>query len=220
MTLAEREVAAFRREGFVLPRQPMAPGLVARLAALVAGRAAADADGTEADGIGAPPVPGDPIATWAGEACLADLVAPLLGSPPWLWRYSVVARGAASTPWRPAGAAWSDCPAGAVFVRVALDAVDRGNGCLRLLPRPHERLVREIRNARQRRALALPPDRIDPAITVEAVRQSGELTLYDVETFQCEPENPSDRARAAVVFHYAAAGAAGHPAAVRRSTGH
>ena len=218
MTLAEPEVAAFRREGFVLPRWSMAPWLVARLAALVAVRVAADPDRTDPDGTGATPVPDDPFAACARDAGLADLVVPLLESSAWLWRYVVAPRGAASTWWRSASAACPDCPAGVVCVRVALDAVDGGNGCLRLLPRAHERLVREIRNARHRRELALPSDRIDPAITVEAVRQPGGLTLYDIAIFHCEPENRSDRPRAAVIFYYAAA-PAGHSMAVPGATG-
>lgn len=203
--LAAHEIAAFRRDGLVLPRCSIAASLVARLAALVSG-----------GGRDAPRTPDDAIIAWARDARLAELVAPLLGSTVRLWRCTALSSAASTaTPWRPDSTAWPDGPSAVVSVRVALDAADRDNGCVRLLPRSHERLVREIRNARHRRDLALPPDHVDRAIVVDAVRRSGELTLYDAQTLYCEPENRSARPRAAVTFHYVPAESGAEMGAVR-----
>ncbi|HUA55534.1 MAG TPA: phytanoyl-CoA dioxygenase family protein [Candidatus Sulfotelmatobacter sp.] len=208
--LARLEVAAFRRDGFVLPRGSIAPTRVARLAALAADReASAGSCAADVGACAGAPPPADPVAAWARDAGLAELVAPLLGSRGRLWRYAVLfvsPHAPPWVPWRQGGEAGPRRPSGIVSVRVALDAADPDNGCMRLLPRSHERLVREIRNAGDRRRLALPPDGVDRAITVAAVCQPGALTLYDVDTFHCEPANRSGRPRAAVAFHYVPAG--------------
>jgi len=200
--LARLEVAAFRQDGFVLPRGSIAPTMVAQLAAIAADPVASA--GLCATDVGAD----DPVVAWARDAGLAELVAPLLGSRGRLWRYAVLFGSSHAPPWVPwrQGEAGLWRPSGIVSVRVALDAADPDNGCMRLLPRSHERLVREIRNARDRRRLALPPDGVDRAITVAAVCRSGALTLYDADTFHCEPANRSGRPRTAVAFHYVPAG--------------
>jgi hypothetical protein len=206
--LTEHEAAAFRRDGLVLPRRTLEPALAARLfaAAEVAVRDAGPALAAccEIVGSGGADASEHPLVSCARAIRLDGLIEPLVGLGSLLWGCALwfaAQPDAAVVAWHQ-----DDAPIGTVTVRIALDRVDRDNGCTRLLPRSHERLVREIRNARDRRHLALQPDGIDPAIVVEAVRERGGLTLYDGQTFRCEPANRSGRHRAAVVFRYAPAG--------------
>jgi hypothetical protein len=209
--LGARAIAVFRRDGLLLVRGALAPAVAADLDAAV-GLMLRDA-GPEATAwyeiadMGAA-ADAHLLAACARTARLEALVEPLVGPGGAMWSGALVfasERGAAAATWRQDGAAWPPHRIETVSVRVALDRVDRDNGCPRLLPRSHERLVREIRNARDPRRLALPLDRIDPTIVVEAVRDRGEITLYDGRTFRCEPPNRSGRRRAAVVFRYAPA---------------
>jgi hypothetical protein len=203
--LSADEVAAFRRDGFVLPRFQLAPAQIARLIAL-------------ADRLGGAPSVGsssrrdDPLLVCAAELRLSGLIAPLIGPDSVLDACVVrhaVESGGEAVPWHQDGADGSIGARASLAIRVALDGVDRANGCMRLLPRAHERLVREIRNARDRRRVELAPERIDEALAVHAVRAPGELTLYDPDTFYCEPTNRSDRRRAALMLRFLPARAIG-----------
>jgi len=203
--LSEHERVAFRRDGMVLPGRAIAPLNLARLAA--AAEAAARAGGDRNPHCGG----GDSAAALragARDPDLLDLIEPLIGPDIVLWRSELVHLADHATdgvPWHLDGADWPLRPLETLSVRIALDRVDRATGCMRLLPRPHERLVREIRAARDRRSLALAPAAIDPDLAVDAVRDPGAITLYDVGTFYCELPNRSARRRAAVVYRFIAA---------------
>ncbi|MBI3513801.1 MAG: phytanoyl-CoA dioxygenase family protein [Proteobacteria bacterium] len=213
-TLSGAERAAFQRDGFVLPQLTVGAHHVVAMAAATAvlvrtaGPAAAgriDDPHRAATGLD-----GNPFRACAADPSLHELIAPLLGSVGVLWRSVLLHAAEAAAPdggWRAADAAWVPRPRVALAVRIALDRADRGNGCLRLLPRPHERLVRALRNTRARSGLAVASHEVDDAIVVEAVRDPGALTLYDIATLTCEPANRSGRPRAAVVFHYVPADA-------------
>ena len=200
-TLSAAERAAFARDGFVLPRAVVGPSPVAALTAALATMA--------------PVARLDDPASAPWRACaeapaLRTLIAPLLGAEAVPWRCVLRHAGEPDTEppgWRSDDSAWPARPGAVVAVRLALDRADRANGCLLLLPRSHERLVRALRNARVGAAVALAPDAVDPAITVAAVRDPGMLTLYDPGTLVCAPANPSGRRRAAVVFYYLSASA-------------
>ncbi len=203
-------VTAFLRDGFVLPRGALEPAVVARLVAAAEAVASnlGDAGGARVDVAWTPTADParDPVVAAAEAARLVALIAPLIGREGVLSSYSLLfaAQAADAVPWRADTVAVPSCGPGTVSVRVALTRADRDNGCMRLLPRSHERLVRAIRNARDRGDLALPPDGIDRAIVVDAVRNPGEMTLYAAETLHCEPANPTGRPRAAIVFRYRA----------------
>ncbi len=202
--LTEAEIAAFRRDGLVLPRAGLAAFRLAELGAIVEAAMRSDAPaGTEDVALRA----------WAHRVTLSTVVEPLLGPDAVLWDAALrdgAARDAADGSWHQDAA--DRAPASpahdGVSVRVALDSVDRATGWLRLLPRPHERLVRELRNARDRAAMVLPADAVDPAIVVVAIRAAGELVLHDRRTLYSEPASRTGRRRAAVVFRYRAAAAA------------
>jgi hypothetical protein len=205
MRLSEQEQAAFRRDGMALPGRAIESSSLARLAA--AAEAAARAGRCRDPHCG-----GDGVAAalraGARDPDLLGLIEPLIGPDIVLWRSELVhlsVPAADAVPWHLDGADWPLRPLETVSARIALDRVDRANGCMRLLPRPHERLVREIRAARDRGALRLAPDGIDPAIAVDAVRDPGGVTLYDVGTFYCEPATSSPRRRGAVVYRFMAA---------------
>jgi hypothetical protein len=189
--LSAADCAAFRRDGFVLPG--VAVGRVA-VAALGAAVGAARSDATVAAAL---PACADDV-----RAAIARLIGPLIGAD------AVLAPGVVLPADAPAGwrAARATAPDGAVLVvRLALERADRTTGCLRLLPRPHERLVRALRNAPPgaagRAGLVLAADAVDAAIAVAAVRDPGMLTLYDPDTLVCEPADRPGPRRAAVVFH-------------------
>jgi hypothetical protein len=205
MTLSGPEHDAFRRDGLALPAYAIGPSDLARLAAAAA--AAMRAGCRRDPHCGA----GDAAAVLRAGACapgLLGLIAPLIGPDIVLWRCELVHLSDSAgdaVPWHVDGTDWPLRPLETLSVRIALDRVDRASGCMRLLPRPHERLVREIRAARDRRALALAPDLVDPAIVVAAVRDPGGITLHDVDTFYCEPANRAGHRRAAIVYRFMAA---------------
>jgi len=203
--LSGHAAAAFRRDGMLLPDRTLSPP---RLAHLTAAAEAAARAGRCRD----PHCGDDAVAAalraGACDRALLDLIEPLIGPDIVLWRSELMhlsERADDPVPWHLDGADWPLRPLETLSVRIALDRVDRASGCMRLLPRSHERLVREIRSARDHGALTLAPAAIDPAITVDAVRDRGGLTLHDVGTFYCEPANPSARRRAAVVYRFTAA---------------
>jgi hypothetical protein len=205
MLLSEHERAAFRRDGMVLPGRAIAPIGLARLAA--AAEAAARAGGGSDRHCGGGDVAAA-LRAGARDPDLLDLIEPLIGPDIVLWRSELLHladHAADGVPWHLDGADWPLRPLETLSVRIALDRADRANGCMRLLPRPHERLVREIRAARDRCSVALPPDAIDPDLAVDAVREPGAITLYDVDTFYCEPPNRSAHRRAALVYRFIAA---------------
>jgi hypothetical protein len=188
--LTVEEIGAFRRDGFVLPRYRLEPSGLAGLISAVDGIAVPHAlDPHEGDNAAATSILGCAL-----DEALHGMAESLLGSRSVLWRSELLHRAPGGVPWhQDAG------PPESLSVRVALDRVDRG---MRLLPRGHERLVREVRNARDRLDLALAPEAVDPAIAVEAVRAPGELILYDGRTLYCEPPNRSGGRPAAIVFRY------------------
>jgi Phytanoyl-CoA dioxygenase (PhyH) len=204
-SLSAHELEAFRRDGFVLPRFTLAPRPLTRLIQAVAARPMPPPLDPHAGGVAAAAV-----LDCALDVGLLDLVEPLLGLDIVLGRSAflhVDSAGAGAVPWRQDGTAGPIDAREILSVRLALDRVDGADGCMRLLPRPHERLVRALRNARDRGVLGLAPDAIDAAIAVDAVRAPGEVTLYDGRTLYCEPANRSGRRRAAIVFRYGPAAA-------------
>jgi hypothetical protein len=199
--LTAEEIGAFRRDGFVLPRCRLAPSLLAGLLRAVDGIAVPDAiNPHEGGGRAAAAILGCAL-----DEALLGMVELVLGSGVRLWRSEVLQRAPSSAvPWHQDGG-----PSESLSMRVALDHVSRAAGGMRLLPRGHERLVREVRNARDRFQLALAPEAVDPAITVAGPREPGAIVLYDGRTLYCEPPNQSGRRCAAIVFRYRPRDAAG-----------
>lgn len=213
--LAEAEIAAYRRHGYVVPafRLPEA-----RIDALrdELDRVIADNPGVRPEKLisihlenGAEGVKGaHAFLDLAMDPDILDLVEGAIGPDIALWGCHMFCKAAGDgleTPWHQDGHYWPIRPLATCTVWVALERSDAENGCLRVVPGSHEGGVLHD-HMKEEGDLAL-SDRIeaqafDEADAVDVVLEPGQMSLHDVFMIHGSAANRSPRRRAGLAIRY------------------
>jgi len=213
--LAQDEVAAYRRDGYVVPRHRVPAARLARmrddLDRLIAanperrpehlvlrwggGTAARPADAAFLEHARAPDV--------------LDAVECLLGPDIVLWGSHMFCKPPGDglvVPWHQDGQYWPIRPLATCTVWIALDASDRANGCLRVLPGSHRTRSLFHHRLEERPDWAInqqvAPEHLDEAAAVDVELEPGQMSIHDVYLIHGSGANRSQRRRAGFASRY------------------
>lgn len=212
------ERTLYERDGQLTPNWRLPDDLLHRmqdaLARLVAAAAPARPDFIPLPHV--PPADGNPervalareFFEFVTHPLLLDLVEPLLGPDIILWASAVFCKPATTgleVPWHQDGQYWPIRPRATVTAWIALDQVDAGNGCMRVIPGSH-RLGEFSHAVSDREDLVLNNVLDDPRIDLKTARdivlQPGEVSLHDVDIVHGSQPNTSGRRRAGFAIRY------------------
>ncbi|MEM8753257.1 MAG: phytanoyl-CoA dioxygenase family protein [Pseudomonadota bacterium] len=213
--LTEAEIAAYRREGYVVPAFRLDEARVAALRDAL-DRVIAANPGVRPEKLisvhlenGSEGVKGaKAFLDLAMDADILDLVDGAIGPDFALWGCHMFCKTAGDgleTPWHQDGHYWPIRPLATCTVWVALERSDAENGCLRVAPRSHRNGVLHP-HLREEGDLAL-ADRIeagafDEADAVDIVLEPGQMSLHDVHLIHGSAANRSTRRRAGLAIRY------------------
>ena len=219
--LHDDEVAHYRREGWVVPRFRLPPARVAAMVEaletllrqnpgvrpekLVSAHIEGNTTGDNGEGVRGSRA----FLDLARDPQIVELVSGVLGEDVILWGCHVFCKPAAEgyeTPWHQDGHYWPIRPLATCTVWVALEASDRGNGCLRVIPgshaartlHPHLHEDRTDLTLQQRMAAGS----FDEATAVDVELQPGEMSLHDIYMIHGARPNTSSRRRTGVALRY------------------
>lgn len=140
---------------------------------------------------------------------VVELVSGVIGDDVVLWGCHVFCKppeGGYETPWHQDGHYWPIRPLATCTVWVALEASDKGNGCLRVIPGSHRdrQLHDHLHEDRSDLTLQqrLAPGTFDEATAVDIELQPGEMSLHDVYMIHGARANTSQRRRTGVALRY------------------
>jgi len=208
--LSEAELAAYHRDGFVIPKYRLPADKVALLQRLAQALVDNNPDFTNSP-MTAPHVPGSgsqklksspewmEVATYPD---LLDIAEQIMGPDIILWGTTLFykkARKGLETPWHQDHRHYPISPMATTTIWIAVTECTTANGCLRLIPGSHkvgepmehhitDDLTRFIQSS-------IPPDRIDESRAVDAVLQPGELVIFDAPIIHGASPNSGETAR-------------------------
>lgn len=216
--LSGDEIAAYQRDGQVTPHWSLPPSLLADMQSALARLLALYPD-RRPDFIPLPHVPAahasdaqlelaEAFFQFVGNPALLDLVAALIGPDIVMWASALFCKPAATgleVPWHQDGQYWPIRPRATVTLWIALDDVDRGNGCMKVIPGSH-RMGEFSHEVSEREDLVLNNVLNDPRIDLNNVRdivlRAGQLSCHDVGIVHGSQPNTSGRRRAGFAVRY------------------
>jgi hypothetical protein len=213
--LGDDEVTAYRRNGQITPRWRLPPALLARMQEALSRLIAARPD-VKPDFIPLPHFPWSPDAVplareffeYCTHPALLDLVEQLIGPDIILWTSAVFCKPPGTgleVPWHQDGQYWPIRPRATVTVWIALDRVDVGNGCMRVIPGSHLHgdFSHEVSD-REDLVLnnVLNDPRLDLANVYNVELEAGQCSLHDANLVHGSAPNLSGRRRAGYAIRY------------------
>ncbi len=151
----------------------------------------------------------NPFMRVAGEPAILDMVEQLIGPDLILWITRILCKPAGDgqeVPWHQDGQYWPIRPLGTCSVWIALDPVDRDNGCMRFIPGSHRREALYDHRISSRENLVLDqevvPGEFDERLAVDVELDPGQMSLHDVRMIHGSKANTSDRRRAGLILRY------------------
>ena len=214
--LSATEVAAYRRDGIVMPRHTLPAAQLSRLAAALE-QLLADNPGVRPEKLvsahiehSAEGVKGNRVfLEIAHHAAVLDAVEQLIGPDIILWGCQVFCKPGGDgmeVPWHQDGQYWPIRPLATCTVWIAVDASTTENGCLRVIPGSHHRhqLRSHHRSSRNDVVLdqELDADAFDEAAAWDVELQPGQMSLHDVYLIHGSHANSSPRRRAGLALRY------------------
>ncbi len=216
--LSEAEIAAYRRDGYLVPRFRLPAADLARLQALME-RLAADNPGLVDKPIISPHLPGsgaqglkaaDGWIDIATHPDILDLVAQLDGPDLVLWGSSVFYKrggGGPHTSWHQDAQAWPMIkPAATTSVWIAATDSTVRNGCLRVIPGSHEaRRIAEHGYAHPTASIvsrSIAAHEFDEAAARDVELEAGQMVIFDIFTVHGGGPNPEARPRAGYALRF------------------
>lgn len=215
--LSDAELAAFRRDGFLVPRYRLPAADLARLQALTE-RIVADNPHLADSPMACPHVPGSGIQglkssdAWLPLSLhpdILDIVAQVIGPDIVLWGsnlfYKRPLEGPA-TPWHRDGAYWPIRPLATTSVWIAISDSVRENGCLRFIAGSHA--ARELGEHYESKeaGLVIPgtlaPGSFDEAAATDVEMAPGQIVLFDCFTIHGAQSNRGTRHRAGYALRF------------------
>lgn len=209
----EVDVRRYQEQGYVIPGYRLADARVDELRDACDRLIAAD-PGTRPEHLMNPhlvPWPGarNPFMAVARDGAVLDMVEQLIGPDLVLWITRVLCKPAGDgheVPWHQDGQYWPIRSLGTCSVWIALDAVDRYNGCMRFIPGSHRResLYRHRVSDRENLVLnqEVVPEEFDESEAVDIELEPGQMSLHDVRMIHGSLANTSDRRRAGLILRY------------------
>jgi len=206
--LSATELERYKQDGQITPNVALAPEMVAELRekmeAFFASMPGIDQD-YAANLI-------DQDNSWLKYAMLPeilDTVRALIGDDIIVWGSALFAKkgkGGKATPWHQDGHYWPIRPLETVTAWIAIDDVDIGNGCMRVVPGSHsdrvlhDHYTEDSPDVVLNQALEVGDDRFGTPRDVEL--KAGHFSVHDVYLVHGAATNNSGRRRAGLVFRY------------------
>ena len=149
---------------------------------------------------------------WLDFAChrdILEMVADLIGEDIILWGTTVFGKPAhtgKATPWHQDGQYWPIRPLASCTAWIAIDEVDTGNGCMRVVPGSHKgsSVLKHHTNQSSELTLnqELDADQFDEDAGVDIILRPGQLSLHDINIVHGSRNNTSHRRRAGYVLRF------------------
>jgi hypothetical protein len=207
--LSGEDVAAYHRDGYLLPRLRVAERFLAPMRDAVDDVVRRNPDRRPENLINPHLTPltdgTNPFRDFALDPWTLDLVEQVIGPDIVLWSTHLLCKpegDGQAVPWHQDGAYWPIRPLATCTLWLALDRADEGNGCMRVIPCSHLADIDHARVARSSFRIEIPAESIDEGAAVDVVRDPGEFELHDVRTVHGSRANRSGRRRAAIIFRY------------------
>ncbi len=208
MPLSDADVDRYRADGVLAPAGAVAPETLAEIRVEL-DRFLGELTLPNADFI---PNIIDREPGWQRFATMPELLDPvraLIGDDVILWGSGLFcksAEGGRGTPWHQDGQYWPIRPLETVTAWIAVDRIDQGNGCLRVIPGSHRdrTLLEHGQNDSPELILnqELSADLWAGTDPFDIVLEPGEFSLHDVYMIHGANPNTSGRRRAALAFRY------------------
>src|SRR5437868_5139227 len=208
--LLANEIDQYRSQGWVLPRFRLPTGQVTVMASAL-DELLRDNPGVRPEKLVSAHIEGDngegvrgskAFLDLARDPQIVELVSGVIGDDIILWGCHVFCmppENGYETPWHQDGHYWPIRPLATCTVWVALEASDKGNGCLRVIPGSHrdKQLHGHLHEDRADLTLQqrLAPATFDEATAVDIELQPGEMSLHDVYMIHGARPNTSSRRR-------------------------
>ena len=215
--LLASEAQHYKREGYVVPGFSLAPEKVAHMRSVL-DKLIADNPGVRPEKLVSAHVDGDngegvrgsaEFLKLAQDKDIVDLVANAIGEDIILWGCHIFCKPGGDgyeTPWHQDGHYWPIRPLATCTVWLALDRSDRGNGCLRIIPRSHadKKLHEHLHEDRPDLVLnqRMADDTFDESQAVDLELDPGQMSMHDVYLVHGAGANRSARRRAGVALRY------------------
>lgn len=216
--LGEDEIAAYRRDGYLVPRWRLPQTALARLQRLMDSLAQDNPDLLDQPVIGAH-LPGSGVQGlktepgWIDIAThprILDMVEQLVGPDIVLWGTSVFYKRAVAGPatsWHRDAQSWPMIkPIETTSVWIAATESNTDNGCVRIIPGSHRaRHVGEHGYADRASSIvarSLSPDEFDEAEAVDIELEPGQVVIFDVFTIHGGGPNPGAAPRAGYALRF------------------
>ena len=216
-TISASDIAAYRRDGYVVPKFRLSSEKIERLRNTL-DQLIAYNPGVRPEKLISAHVEGDNGEGVRGSAAflamardpdIIDLVAGVLGEDIILWGCHIFCKPGGDgheTPWHQDGHYWPIRPLATCTVWVALDRSDIGNGCLRVIPGSHAGKVLHEHLHEDRTDLVLnqrlSAGTFDEAKAVDLELDPGQMSMHDVYMIHGAAANRSPRRRAGVALRY------------------
>ncbi len=216
--LSETEIAAYKRDGYVIPDYRISDETLQGMRAAYERIIAANSDnpdvnpdfmlGPHLSNPGAQGVKGDPAwLDFARMPEIVDMVSQVAGDDLILWGTTLFgkpARTGKATPWHQDGDYYPIDPLETVTVWVALDDATPENGCMKFIPGSHaqRRIFPHHWAERADMTLyqALDDDYVDEDKAVDVELKAGQISLHDVYLVHGSRANTSAHRRAGFVL--------------------
>ncbi len=216
--ISDDELAAYERDGQLTPKWRVPDDLLGSMRTAL-DRLLANTGTKRPDFIPLPhvaPANGDAAALalardffgYVTHPALLDVVERIIGPDIVMWASALFCKPASTgleVPWHQDGQYWPIRPRATVTMWIALDDVDRGNGCMRVIPGSH-RMGEFSHDVSDREDLVLNNVVNDPRLDVSQARdielKTGEVSLHDVNIVHGSQPNTSGRRRAGYAIRY------------------
>ncbi|MEL6152346.1 MAG: phytanoyl-CoA dioxygenase family protein [Chloroflexota bacterium] len=202
----------YHKDGYILFDQPLfAPEKFARLAAIFEGLAAGVGEGKRTDELDKPHFNDPRLFEFLMADEVLDIVEPLIGPNIGLWSSHFIAKEpfvGRATPWHEDSAYWKgrlDRMDQIVTVWLAIDKVDRENGCMRVIPGTHSGGFSDyeaVDKANNTFGSEIKAEQIDESKAVYFEREPGYASLHDGRIIHGAEANTSPRRRAGYTMRY------------------
>jgi ectoine hydroxylase-related dioxygenase (phytanoyl-CoA dioxygenase family) len=138
---------------------------------------------------------------------LVELIADAIGEDVILWGCQVFCKPGGDgleTPFHQDGHYWPIRPLATCTAWIALDASEKKNGCLRVVPRSHEgkKLFPHLREDREDLVLTNRIESFDESTAVDIELEPGQMSLHDIYMIHGATVNHSPMRRAGVAIRY------------------
>jgi hypothetical protein len=208
LPLNPEEIARYRRDGIIQPRQGLGPVALARLRDKL-DRFLIEQNITDADYV-PDIIERDP--SWLEYGVMPeilDAVAQLIGDDIIIWGSALfckAGKGGRATPWHQDGHYWPIRPLETVTAWIAIDNVNAENSCLRVIPGSHRDRVSYQHDVDNSDAIilnqVLKSEHLQSAPPRDIELEPGRFSIHDVYLIHGANPNNSGKRRAGMVFRY------------------